>query len=134
MNPLIPIFVIVPLAGAFLIMILGKFFRDINKYITSLILLFLLVLSILALINTGENMSLYKVGGWEPVNSVPNWYLYGNGWLYNNCLMHNKYDWFPVSNLFNLIYQPIYIRELFLCSFLPYDSRYEWSCSQRRSL
>jgi len=71
MNPLIPIFVIVPLAGAFLIMILGKFFRDINKYITSLILLFLLVLSILALINTGDKMSLYKVGGWEPVNGVP---------------------------------------------------------------
>ena len=71
MNPLIPIFVVVPLAGAFLIMILGKFFRDLNKYIASLILLFLLIISILSLINTGENMSLYKVGGWEPVNSVP---------------------------------------------------------------
>jgi multicomponent Na+:H+ antiporter subunit D len=71
MNLPIPIFVIVPLAGAFLIMILGKFFRDINKYIASLILLFLLVLSILAIINTGEKMSLYKVGGWEPVNGVP---------------------------------------------------------------
>ena len=71
MNPLIPIFVIVPLAGAFLIMILGKFFRDINKYITSLILLFLLIISIFSLIHTGENISLYKVGGWEPVNSVP---------------------------------------------------------------
>ena len=71
MNPLIPIFVIVPLAGAFLIMILGKFFRDVNKYITSLILLFLLIISILALINTGNNISVYKVGGWEPVNKVP---------------------------------------------------------------
>jgi len=71
MNPLIPIFVIVPLAGAFLIMILGKFFRDVNKYITSLILLFLLIISILALINTGDNISVYKVGGWEPVNRVP---------------------------------------------------------------
>ena len=71
MNPLIPIFIAVPLAGAFLIMILGKFFRDINKYIASLILLFLLIISILSLFNTGENSSLYKVGGWEPVNSVP---------------------------------------------------------------
>jgi multicomponent Na+:H+ antiporter subunit D len=71
MNPLIPIFVVVPLAGAFLIMILGKFFRDLNKYITSLILLFLLIISILSLINTGENLSVYKVGGWEPVNGVP---------------------------------------------------------------
>jgi multicomponent Na+:H+ antiporter subunit D len=71
MNPLIPIFVIVPLAGAFLIMILGKFFRDVNKYITSLILLFLLILSIHSLINTGGNVSVYKVGGWEPVNNLP---------------------------------------------------------------
>lgn len=71
MNQLIPIFVIVPLAGAFLIMILSKFFRDLNKYIASLILLFLLIISIISFINTGENISLYKVGGWEPVNSVP---------------------------------------------------------------
>jgi len=71
MNPLIPIFVIVPLTGAFLIMILGKFFRDSNKYIASLVLLFLLIISIFSLINTGENISIYKVGGWEPVNNVP---------------------------------------------------------------
>jgi multicomponent Na+:H+ antiporter subunit D len=71
MNPLIPIFVAVPLAGAFLIMILGKFFRNINKYIASLLLLFLLIISILSLISTGENVSIYKVGDWEPVNRIP---------------------------------------------------------------
>ena len=59
MNQLIPIFVIIPLAGAFLIMVLGKFFKDINKYLTSLILLFLLTISIISIMNTGTNVSLY---------------------------------------------------------------------------
>lgn len=71
MNPLIPLFVIIPLAGAFLIMILGRFIRDFNKYFASLILLFLAIISIYSLATTGENLSLYKVGGWEPVNKVP---------------------------------------------------------------
>jgi multicomponent Na+:H+ antiporter subunit D len=71
MNPLIPLFVIIPLAGAFLIMILGRFIRDFNKYFASLILLFLAIISIYSLVTTGENPSLYKVGGWEPVNKVP---------------------------------------------------------------
>jgi multicomponent Na+:H+ antiporter subunit D len=71
MNPLIPLFVIVPLAGAFLIMILGRFFSEINKYLASLILLILVVFSIYSLVTTGKNLSLYKVGGWEPVNRIP---------------------------------------------------------------
>ncbi|HBZ20383.1 MAG TPA: NADH/ubiquinone/plastoquinone (complex I), partial [Bacteroidales bacterium] len=71
MNPLIPLFVIIPLAGAFLIMIIGRLIRDFNKYFASLILLFLAIISIYSLATTGENLSLYKVGGWEPVNKVP---------------------------------------------------------------
>jgi multicomponent Na+:H+ antiporter subunit D len=71
MNPLIPLFVTIPLAGAFLIMILGKFIRDSNKYLASLVLLFLAVLSINSLSITGENISVYKIGGWESVNRVP---------------------------------------------------------------
>jgi len=71
MNPLIPLFVVIPLAGAFLIMILGRFFRGLNKYLTSFILLILAVLSIYSLITTGNNISIYKVGGWEPVNKIP---------------------------------------------------------------
>src|SRR5665647_184560 len=71
MNPLIPLFVIIPLAGAFMIMILGRFIMNFNKYFASLILLFLAIISIYALATTGENPSLYKVGGWEPVNKVP---------------------------------------------------------------
>jgi formate hydrogenlyase subunit 3/multisubunit Na+/H+ antiporter MnhD subunit len=71
MNPLIPLFVVIPLAGAFLIMILGRFFSELNKYLASLILLILVVLSIYSLINTGKEISLYKVGGWEPINKIP---------------------------------------------------------------
>lgn len=71
MNPLIPLFVVIPLAGAFLIMILGRFFSELNKYLASFILFILVVLSIYSLINTGKDLSLYKVGGWEPINKIP---------------------------------------------------------------
>jgi multicomponent Na+:H+ antiporter subunit D len=71
MNPLIPLFVVIPLAGTFLIMITGRFLKESDKYITSLILLFLTIISFYSLFNTGENLSVYKVGGWEPINKVP---------------------------------------------------------------
>ncbi len=71
MNPLIPLFVVTPLAGAFLIMIIGRFIKEFNKYFTSLLLLFLVIISFYSLFTTGENLSVYKVGGWEPINKVP---------------------------------------------------------------
>ncbi|MCX6333314.1 MAG: proton-conducting transporter membrane subunit [Bacteroidia bacterium] len=71
MNPLLPLFVIIPLAAAFLIMIIGRFVSEFNKYFTSLVLLFLACLSIYFLLATGNNQYVYKVGGWEPVNKIP---------------------------------------------------------------
>jgi multicomponent Na+:H+ antiporter subunit D len=71
MNPLIPLFVVTPLVGTFLIMITGKFLKEFNKYLTSLILLFLVIISFYSLSTIGENMSVYKVGGWEPINKIP---------------------------------------------------------------
>ena len=71
MNPLIPLFVIVPLAGAFLIMILGRFVNHINKVIASSLLLFMVIISIWCLVSTGDSVTVYKVGGWEPVNKIP---------------------------------------------------------------
>lgn len=71
MNPLIPLFVAVPLAGAFLIMILGIFIRNLNKYLASLVLLFLVSISFYFLFATGSKVSVYKVGGWEAINSIP---------------------------------------------------------------
>jgi multicomponent Na+:H+ antiporter subunit D len=71
MNPLIPLFVVIPLAGAFLIMILGRYFSELNKYLTAFILFILVIFSIYSLVTTGKNLSLYKVGGWEPINRIP---------------------------------------------------------------
>jgi multicomponent Na+:H+ antiporter subunit D len=71
MNPLIPLFVVIPLAGAFLIMILGRFISWLNKYLASVILLILVIFSIYSLVTTGKSLSLYKVGGWEPVHKIP---------------------------------------------------------------
>jgi multicomponent Na+:H+ antiporter subunit D len=71
MNPLIPLFVITPLAGAFLIMIIGRFIEEFNKYFTTLVLLFLACISFYFLFTTGEKIFVYKVGGWEPINKVP---------------------------------------------------------------
>jgi multicomponent Na+:H+ antiporter subunit D len=71
MNPLIPLLVVIPLAGAFLIMILGRFIRHFNKVLASLVLLLLAIISFYFLFNTGDKISVYKVGGWEAVNSIP---------------------------------------------------------------
>ena len=71
MNPLIPLFVVVPLAATFLIMIIGRFVKEFNKYYTVLTLLFLVVISFWCLFKTGGNVSVYKVGGWEPINKIP---------------------------------------------------------------
>ena len=71
MNPLIPLLVVIPLAGAFLIMVIGRFIREFNKYFTSLILLILALVSFYFLFTTGEKIFVYKVGGWEPVDKVP---------------------------------------------------------------
>jgi multicomponent Na+:H+ antiporter subunit D len=71
MNPLMPLLVVTPLAGAFLIMIIGRFIEEFNKYFTSLLLLFLACISFYFLFSTGERIFVYKVGGWEPINKVP---------------------------------------------------------------
>ena len=62
MNHLIPLFVVTPLAAAFLIMIAGRFIKDFNKYCTSLTLLFLAIISFYSLFRTGK-ISLYIKSG-----------------------------------------------------------------------
>ncbi len=71
MNHLLPLFVVIPLSATFLIMILGRFIRDFNKYFALLVLLFLVAMSFYSLMNLNGNVSLYKVGGWQPVNRIP---------------------------------------------------------------
>jgi multicomponent Na+:H+ antiporter subunit D len=71
MNSLLPLFVVVPLASTFLIMIIGRFVKDFNKYFTAAVLLFLAVFSYYSLASLHGGLALCKVGGWEPVNKVP---------------------------------------------------------------
>lgn len=71
MNPLIPLMVAVPLAGGFLIMILGKFVRDLNKYIATLSLLFLVAATLVLMAGTGSKEAVYRVGGWDNINGIP---------------------------------------------------------------
>ena len=71
MNQLLPLFVVIPLSATFLIMILGRFIKDFNKYFASLVILLLVVMSFYSLMNLNGNVSLYKVGGWQPVNKIP---------------------------------------------------------------
>ncbi len=71
MNPLIPLFVVIPLSGAFLIMVMGRFIRESGRFFAAGILLLLLSLSIYSIATTGNNISVYKVGGWDAVNGIP---------------------------------------------------------------
>lgn len=71
MNPLIPLFVAVPLAGAFLTMIFGKFVKNLNRYIGLIVLLFLAIISYYSIVTVSGTVSVYKVGGWEPINGIP---------------------------------------------------------------
>ena len=71
MNPLIPLFVVIPLTGAFLDMILGRFIKGFSRYFTSVVLLALASMSIYSAATTGTDPSVYNVGGWEPVLGIP---------------------------------------------------------------
>ncbi len=70
MNSLIPLFVIIPLGCAFLMAMLGRFIKNINKFITPIFMLSLVYLTFHFILNS-EGTLIYKVGGFEPVNGVP---------------------------------------------------------------
>ena len=69
MDARIPLFVIIPLASAFLIPLLRRIFRPAGQWLASLSLLFLTGLAV-KLIFTGPS-SVYKVGGWQPLGGIP---------------------------------------------------------------
>lgn len=71
MNPLIPLFIAIPLAGAFLTMILGKFLPRLNKYLGITVLLLLAMMSLISVATISGGTDIYKVGGWEPVGGIP---------------------------------------------------------------
>jgi len=64
----IPLFVTIPLCAAFLMPILGRFFKNIPDILansTNLILFFL------SLVNIGLPLTVYKVGGWGAIGGIP---------------------------------------------------------------
>ncbi|MFC2104959.1 complex I subunit 5 family protein, partial [Bacteroidota bacterium] len=69
MNSLIPLLIIIPLATAFIIPIIGKITNIFAKTITPVIMLVLSVLSISLLLSSHQES--YVVGGWQPVNEIP---------------------------------------------------------------
>ena len=71
MNPIIPIFVALPLAAAFLIMIFGRLIKNLHNYISSIVTFLLVILSIYAFISLANGSIIYKVGGWEPIGKIP---------------------------------------------------------------
>ena len=71
MNNLVPLFVIIPLASAFLIPIIGMFVRGFQKAVLSVALVFLTGLSIYFIINSQAMPIAYEIGGWKPVEGTP---------------------------------------------------------------
>ena len=71
MSLFIPLFVIIPLAAAFLIPIAGRFIEGFQRTISSIVFAFLSFLSLYFMFNTGQNAYTYLIGGWEPVNGIP---------------------------------------------------------------
>ncbi len=70
MNSLIPLFIIIPLGSAFVMVILGRFIKNFNKFITPIFMLSLVYLTFHFIINS-EGSLIYLVGGHEPVGDVP---------------------------------------------------------------
>jgi len=69
MNSLIPLFIILPLAVAFIIPIFGKLTDYFAKTITPIMLLILCFFSISLLFNS--NQESYIIGGWQPIDNIP---------------------------------------------------------------
>jgi len=67
MNNLIPLFVAIPLAGCFLISLVGKKSRWTGDILSNLCTLSLLILALLSVgIAKAHGVAVYKVGGWMP--------------------------------------------------------------------
>lgn len=71
MEAWIPAFVILPLAAAFLIPVVGRFVNGFQKSVTALVCLFLSVLSLAFLLSPARASFSYAIGGWEPFHGVP---------------------------------------------------------------
>ena len=71
MDSIIPLFVIVPLAIAFLIPLIWKVIPAAFKFLPAAGTLFLMATAFRLLITSGGETLTCKVGGWEPVKDIP---------------------------------------------------------------
>ena len=70
MDSFIPLFVVVPLGGAFLTAIVGSFVKGWGRYFTSILLAFLAGFSVWMMFSLVRPL-VYSVGGWELFEKVP---------------------------------------------------------------
>ncbi len=70
MNPLIPLFIVIPLGTAFITIILGRWLPSLGKYLLNLSLIYLTGLTFYFIIYTPETL-VYRVGGFADVANIP---------------------------------------------------------------
>jgi len=71
MAKLVPLYIILPLAAAFLVPLAGKIWNFLPRLISVGVLLFLTVLSFNIIFSGSREAFVLHVGGWKPVNGVP---------------------------------------------------------------
>ena len=71
MNPYVPLFIVLPLAAAFLIPIVGRFMEGFQKTVSNLVFLALAILTLLFMFSGEQVPWTYVAGGWEPVHGIP---------------------------------------------------------------
>ncbi|MBN2762719.1 MAG: hypothetical protein JXR41_06490 [Bacteroidales bacterium] len=71
MNHIVPFYIVLPLAAAFLISILGRFIKGFSKVTAGFIFFTLLCLSFFYIFSGDHSTIVYNIGGWEPVNNIP---------------------------------------------------------------
>ena len=71
MSSLVPLYVILPLASAFLIPIFGRMVKGFQKSLLTLVLLFLTVMTFHILFRGLKEPVAYQLGGWSPTDGIP---------------------------------------------------------------
>lgn len=67
----LPLYVAIPLAAAFISPVLGRFFPAFPRINASFIFLILTVFSIISIFDWDRQSRIYAIGGWEVIESVP---------------------------------------------------------------
>lgn len=70
MNALIPLYVVIPLASAFIMAILGRLIKNIGKVVVVVELLFLTCLTLFFMLNSQSTL-VYRVGGFPDAGDIP---------------------------------------------------------------